>query len=239
MSGVPVIAIDGPAGSGKGTVAQGVARHLGWGLLDSGALYRVVGLTARRRGIGLSDETALAAMTDRLAIAFAGAAVLVDGVDETEAIRALEVDALASEVAALPAVRAALLGVQRGFRQPPGLVADGRDMGTVVFADAHLKIFLTASPEARIERRLKQQRSRCAGGAWSPADAAATQALRLAMRQRDERDRRRAVAPLAPAADAVVIDSTALAATAVIDRVVALAAQRAVVPIGGCGTNSG
>lgn len=233
MSGVPAIAIDGPAGSGKGTVAQGVARHLGWGLLDSGALYRVVGLTAKRRGINLSDEAALAAMIDHLDIAFADAAVLVDGVDETDAIRALEVDALASKVAALPPVRAALLGVQRGFRRPPGLVADGRDMGTVVFVDAELKIFLTASPEARAERRLKQQGLRSAGDAKPPADAAALQALRLAMRQRDERDRRRPVAPLAPAADAVVIDATAIAANTVIERVLVLAAQRGLARMNG------
>lgn len=229
MSDVPAIAIDGPAGSGKGTVAQGVARRLGWGLLDSGALYRVVGLTARRRGIDLSDETTLASMASGLDIAFAETAVLVDGVDETNAIRALEVDALASRVAALPLVRKALLDVQRGFLRPPGLVADGRDMGTVVFADADLKIFLTASPEARAERRLKQQRLRHAVGANSSADTAALPAVRLAMRQRDERDRRRAVSPLAPAADAVVIDATAIAADTVIDRVLALAAQRAVV----------
>lgn len=224
----PVIAIDGPSGSGKGTVAKAVATRLGWGLLDSGALYRVVALTAARRGIDLADEAALAALAGGLRIAFAGDAVLVDGADLTDAIRALAVDAPASQVAALPAVRSALLDVQRAFRRPPGLVADGRDMGTVVFADAALKIFLTASAEARAERRLKQLRARerpLRAGA-SPAEGLGT--LRSAMRQRDERDRRRAVAPLAPAADAVVIDATATAADAVIEKVLALAAARAV-----------
>lgn len=224
----PVIAIDGPSGSGKGTVAKAVATRLGWGLLDSGALYRVIALTAKRRGIHLADEAALAALAGGLRIAFAGDAVRVDGADLTDAIRALAVDAPASQVAALPAVRSALLDVQRAFRRPPGLVADGRDMGTVVFADAALKIFLTASAEARAERRLKQLRVRehLRTGA-SPAEGLGT--LRSAMRQRDERDRRRAVAPLAPAADAVVIDATATAAAAVIEKVLALAAARAVV----------
>lgn len=227
-SAPPVIAIDGPSGSGKGTVAKAVATRLGWGLLDSGALYRVVALTAKRRGIDLADEAALAALAGGLRIAFAGDAVRVDGADLTDAIRALAVDAPASQVAALPAVRSALLDVQRAFRRPPGLVADGRDMGTVVFADAVLKIFLTASAEARAERRLKQLRARerlLRAGA-SPAEGLGT--LRSAMRQRDERDRRRAVAPLAPAADAVVIDATATAAGAVIEKVLALAAARAV-----------
>ena len=210
----PVIAIDGPAGSGKGTVAKGVANRLGWGLLDSGALYRVVALTAVRRRIDLADAPALAAMAAHLCIAFTDAKVLVDGADATEAIRAPEIDAPASKVAALPAVRAALLDVQRGFRRPPGLVADGRDMGTVVFPDAALKIFLDASPEARAERRVRQLLQR--------GDDAMRSATLAAMRERDERDRQRAVAPLAPAADAVVIDSTALSADDVIGQVLTL-----------------
>ncbi len=210
----PVIAIDGPAGSGKGTVAKGVANRLGWHLLDSGALYRVVALTAVRRGMDLSDAPALAAMATRLHIAFADAKVLVDGADATAAIRAPEIDAPASKVAALPAVRTALLAVQRGFRRPPGLVADGRDMGTVVFPDAALKIFLDATPEARAERRLRQLRER--------GDDAIPSATLAAMRERDQRDRQRAVAPLAPAADAVVIDSTALSADDVIGQVLTL-----------------
>lgn len=217
-SSPPVIAIDGPAGSGKGTVAKGVANHLGWGLLDSGALYRVVALTAVRRGIDLADGPTLAAMATRLHIAFADAKVLVDGADATAAIRAPEIDAPASKVAALPAVRAALLAVQRGFRRPPGLVADGRDMGTVVFPDAALKIFLDATPEARAERRQKQLRER-------GADAAPSATLE-AMRQRDQRDRQRKVAPLVPAADAVVIDSTTISAADVIERVLTLALER-------------
>ena len=210
----PVIAIDGPAGSGKGTVAKGVANRLGWGLLDSGALYRVVALTAVRRDIHLADGPALAAMATRLRIAFTDAKLLVDGADVTEAIRAPEVDAPASKVAALPAVRAALLDVQRGFRRPPGLVADGRDMGTVVFPDAALKIFLDASPEVRAERRVRQLLQR--------GDDAMRSATLAAMRERDERDRQRAVAPLAPAADAVVIDSTALSADDVVGQVLTL-----------------
>ena len=219
----PVIAIDGPAGSGKGTVAEGVASHLGWYLLDSGALYRVVALTAVRRGVDLADDAALAAMATRLRIAFADAKVLVDGADVSDAIRAAEVDAPASKVAALAAVRAALLDVQRGFRRPPGLVADGRDMGTVVFPDAALKIFLDATPEARAERRLKQLRQRVDAGAYALPSASSLAALRSAMRERDERDRQRAIAPLVPAADAVVIDSTTMSANAVIQRVLALA----------------
>lgn len=218
----PVIAIDGPAGSGKGTVAKGVANHLGWGLLDSGALYRVVALTAVRRGLDLADGPTLAAMAARLCIAFADAKVQVDGADATEAIRAPEIDAPASKVAALPAVRTALLAVQRGFRRHPGLVADGRDMGTVVFPDAALKIFLDATPEARAERRLKQLRERGADAAPS----ATLEALRSAMRERDQRDRQRPVAPLAPAAHAVVIDSTTLSADVVIERVLTLASER-------------
>lgn len=223
-SAPPVIAIDGPSGSGKGTVAKTVAARLGWGLLDSGALYRAVALTATRRGIDLSNETALAAMAGGLRVAFAGATVLVDGVDRTHAIRAFAVDAPASQVAALPLVRSALLRTQRAYRQPPGLVADGRDMGTVVFADAALKIFLTASAEARAARRFKQLRERND----LEAAAEALDRLRSAMRQRDERDRRRAAAPLAPAADAVVIDATAASADAVVEKVLALAADRAV-----------
>ena len=222
-SSPPVIAIDGPAGSGKGTVAKGVANHLGWGLLDSGALYRVVALTAVRRDIDLADGPALAAMATGLHIAFADANVLVDGADATSAIRAPEIDAPASKVAALPAVRTALLAVQRGFRQPPGLVADGRDMGTVVFPDAALKIFLDATPEARAERRLKQLRER--GNHAIPS--ATLEALRSAMRERDQRDRQRSVAPLVPAAHAVVIDSTTLSADGVIGRVLTLASERA------------
>ena len=224
----PVIAIDGPAGSGKGTVAKGVASRLGWGLLDSGALYRIVALTALRRGIDLADAPALAAMATRLRIAFADTTALVDDADVTEAIRAPQIDAPASTVAALPAVRAALLDVQRGFRRPPGLVADGRDMGTVVFPDAALKIFLDASPEARAERRLEQLRQRAANAAPSATVAA----LRAAMRERDERDRQRAIAPLVPAADAVVIDSTALSAGGVIEQVLTLAHGR--MAHGGC-----
>ena len=157
----PVLAIDGPSGSGKGTIARQASKALGWHLLDSGALYRLVGLAAHRQGIDLADETKVAALAGRLGIEFGvgpGGAerVLLDGIDVSPDLRTEESGRLASAVATLPAVREALLGLQRGFRRAPGLVADGRDMGTVVFADAPFKFFITASPEARAARRYKQ-----------------------------------------------------------------------------------
>ena len=213
----PVVAIDGPAGAGKGTVAAGVAARLRWRLLDSGALYRVVGLMAARRGVDTDSAPALTALIADLDIVFDADAVRVNGVDERVAIRATRVDAHASKVAAVPDVRARLLAAQRGFRCPPGLVADGRDMGTVVFPDAALKVFLTASAEERARRRVRQR-------GMAPE---CFEAVLAATRQRDERDRNRPVAPLAPAADAVIIDTTSVGAAAVIDRICDLARERA------------
>lgn len=217
----PVIAIDGPAASGKGTVAAAVAERLGWRLLDSGALYRIVGLAAVRRGMDPADDPAVADLAGGLDIEFDGGAARVDGEDVTVAIRAPQVAALASQVAALPKVRAALLRAQRGLRRPPGLVADGRDMGTVVFQDAALKIFLTASVEARARRRLMQRQADSAEGFES---------VLRALRQRDERDSTRAVAPLRPAVDAVLVDSTAISQAAVVARVLVLASERGIHP---------
>jgi len=203
----PVLAIDGPSGSGKGTIARQAAKALGWHLLDSGALYRLVGLAADRQGIDLEDETKIAALAGRLDIEFgvgAGGAerVLLDGVDVSRDLRTEESGRLASAVATLPAVREALLGLQRGFRRAPGLVADGRDMGTHVFPDAALKVFLTASVEERANRRYKQLKDK--GIDVSLA------ALSRDIAARDKRDTERSVAPLRPADDARVLDSSHL-----------------------------
>ncbi len=210
-----VITIDGPSGSGKGTLAEALARRLGWHLLDSGALYRIVALAAAQREVGIEDGAGLAEMARELEIEFrpgdGGVAVRLDGRDVSLEIRAESVSANASRVAALGAVRGALLERQRGFRRAPGLVADGRDMGTVVFPDARLKVFLEASPEERAARRLKQLIDKGLGGSL--------RALLAGIRERDERDRQRVESPLVPAADAVVIDSTALGVDAVEQRV--------------------
>lgn len=201
----PVIAVDGPSGVGKGMVTRWLAHELGWHRLDSGALYRILALAAQRAGIPHDQPAAVAALAPGLDIRFVGTteadeAILVDGVDWTADIRAESTGGLASHIASAEAVRAALLQRQRDFRQAPGLVADGRDMGTVVFPDAKLKIFLDASAEARAERR------------WRQLSQAGVNAKLLDLcdevRARDERDRKRAIAPLAPAADAIVVDST-------------------------------
>ena len=203
----PVLAIDGPSGSGKGTIARQAARALGWHLLDSGALYRLVGLAADRQGIDLADETKVAALAGRLDIEFGvgpGGAerVLLDDVDVSRDLRTEESGKLASAVATLPAVREALLGLQRGFRRAPGLVADGRDMGTHVFPDAAVKVFLTASVEERANRRYKQLKDK--GIDVSLA------ALSRDIAARDRRDTERSAAPLRPADDARVLDSSHL-----------------------------
>ena len=199
---VPVIAIDGPSASGKGTVAQRVARVLGFHFLDSGAMYRLLGLAAQQRGIALDAESQLAHLAAQIEIRFEGDAIWLDGAKVGDALRSEEAGAAASKVAALPLVRAALLERQRAFRRAPGLVADGRDMGSVVFPDAALKIFLTASAEARAERRYKQLKEK-----GMDANIAA---LLQDIRARDERDSQRSASPLQQAPDASLLDTTAL-----------------------------
>jgi cytidylate kinase len=197
---VPVITIDGPSASGKGTVAERVARALGFHFLDSGALYRLTALSAMKHGVALDEEERVAALAASLPATFRDGAVRLADEDVTDAIRAEAVGEGASKVAALPAVRAALLDRQRAYRQAPGLVADGRDMGTVVFPDALSKVFLTASAEARAERRYKQLIGK--------GNSANLPALVADMQARDARDTARAVAPLKPAADALLLDTT-------------------------------
>jgi cytidylate kinase len=204
----PVIAIDGPAASGKGTIAQGVAVALGYRYLDSGSLYRLVALEATRQNVSCDDQPRLAALADGLDLSFGDERIFLSGQDVTDVIRAEEVSAMASKVAVLPRVRTALLTRQRAFRAPPGLVAEGRDMGTVVFPDARLKIYLTASAEARASRRYKQLIDK--------GNSITIQGLLRDIRLRDERDSARAEAPLKTAADALVLDTTALAADAAI-----------------------
>jgi cytidylate kinase len=214
MSTVPVIAIDGPAASGKGTVAARVAQALGFVYLDSGALYRLVALQAMRLGVGLGDAPALAGIGAALDARFVDAEIWLAGDRVTEAIRDESISSGASQVAAHPALRQALLERQRAFRRAPGLVAEGRDMGTVVFPDASLKIFLTASAEVRAERRYKQLMEK--------GLSANMQTLLQEIRQRDARDSARAAAPLEPAADAVILDTTALDIQQVVDRILRL-----------------
>ncbi len=199
---VPVIAIDGPGGSGKGTLASTIAERLGWHLLDSGALYRIVAAIAIERGIALDAESELAALAESLVISFDEQRVSVNGEDLTDLIRTTPVTAGSSHVAALKEVRAAILSVQRNMCRPPGLVADGRDMGTVVFPEAELKIFLDASAEVRAQRRYNQLKNK--------GLSVNLRALLAAIKERDERDIRRAVSPLRAAGDAIIIDSTAM-----------------------------
>lgn len=210
----PVIAIDGPSASGKGTVAQAIASELGFHYLDSGALYRIVGLAVSRAGGNLENESAVLSILLKINIKFERAFVMLDGEDMSEAIRAEPISAAASKVGAHARVRDALLRCQRDFRQQPGLVADGRDMGSVVFPDAVLKIYLTASAEARAERRYKQ----LIGKGFDASIAALLQEIRL----RDQRDSERAAAPLQKCADAVEVDTTNLSAAQSIARVMAL-----------------
>lgn len=199
----PVLAIDGPTASGKGTIAQRVARALGWHYLDSGALYRLTALAALRAGIGFDDVPVLARLAESLPVAFADdGTIRLGGEDVTDAIRAEAVGNGASRLAVHGAVRDALLGLQRAFRRAPGLVADGRDMGSVVFPDARLKVFLTASAESRAARRHKQLIEK--------GISANLLALLQDLRERDARDASRSVAPLAPAEGAYVLDSTHL-----------------------------
>ena len=215
----PVIAIDGPSGTGKGTLSANLARRLGWHFLDSGVLYRLVGLLAQQRGIALDDAAALGLLAVALAVEFragsCGPEVYLEGRPVHDDVRNELTGAAASQVAIVPAVRQALLARQRAFRRPPGLVADGRDIGSVIFPDAGLKIFLTASPEVRAERRYKQLKDK-------GFDVNLARLLED-IRTRDERDAQRAIAPLQPASDAVTLDSTLLGIAEVEDRVMALA----------------
>ncbi len=212
----PVIAIDGPSASGKGTIARRVAQVLGFHYLESGALYRLIALVSLTKGI--SEEKALAEIASTMDVAFRNLNIILEKQDVTEAVRTEECSNRASEVAKLPSVRTALLRRQRAFRQPPGLVADGRDMGTVVFPDAALKVFLTASPKVRAERRYKQLIEK--------GISANLRALSRDLAERDARDANRPVAPLVPAPDSQVLDSSALSIEAVVERIVAWCRER-------------
>ncbi len=210
MTGAPVIAIDGPSASGKGTIARRVADELSFHYLESGALYRLIALVSLRDRV--RAEKALAEVAERMAINFVGGTIFLSNQDVTLDVRSEEVSKRASEVAKIPEVRKRLLKRQRAFRRPPGLVADGRDMGTVVFPDATLKLFLTASPEVRAERRYKQLIDK-----GIPANL---RSLSRDLAERDARDRNRAVAPLVPAPDSQVLDSSALSIDAVAELIV-------------------
>jgi CMP/dCMP kinase len=223
VSQVPVIAIDGPSGSGKGTIARRVARHLGWHLLDSGALYRLVALAGQRAGLAPDDVTGHARQAAQLDVHFGmdpegEEQVLLGDLDVTRELRAEATGEAASRVAAWQDVRSALLGRQRAFARHPGLVADGRDMGSIVFRDAGLKIFLTASPEERAQRRYKQLKGKGLSGSLA--------ALSAEIAERDRRDTTRAVAPLVAVPEAVIVDSTALTIEEVVERVIELARER-------------
>lgn len=214
----PVLTIDGPSGSGKGTLAQRMAKRLGWHYLDSGAIYRVLAQAALKHQVDLADETTLAKMAQQLDVVFAlsddALSVVLEGEDVSTLIRSEQAGNAASKVASLPAVRAALLQRQRDFCQAPGLVTDGRDMGTVVFPKAEYKVFLTASAEIRAKRRYKQLKEK--GIESNLSD------LISEISERDERDSNRSVAPLKPAEDAILLDSTALGIDEVFERVRAL-----------------
>ena len=219
---IPVLTIDGPSGSGKGTISRTVADKLGWHLLDSGALYRAVGFAAGMEGLDLSDAEAVTRCAQTTRIGFRAPKdkvggethVIVNGLDATDEIRTETCGAAASAIAAIPSVRAALFDKQRSFRKSPGLVADGRDMGTVIFPDAGVKVFLTAGAEERAKRRYKQLKEKGLGVTLA--------ALLREIQARDVRDAERPVAPLKPAADAVIIDSTGMPIDAVVAAVLAL-----------------
>jgi len=218
MIDIPVLTIDGPSGSGKGTVAQLMAKDLGWHYLDSGALYRVLAQASIKHGVELGDESSISTLAKNLDVVFLVKSgeleVLLEGWNVTTLIRSEQAGNAASKVAALPLVRNALLERQRDFRQLPGLVTDGRDMGTVVFPDASYKIFLNASAEVRAQRRHKQLKE--IGIESNIPD------LIDEISERDERDRKRTVAPLMPATDAIQLDSTSLGIENVFDRVRAI-----------------
>jgi len=207
----PVITFDGPSGTGKGTIAGRLAALLGWHVLDTGALYRCVGLAAVQRGVALDDDAALGNLAQALSIRFDGERVLLEGVDVSTEIRTGSAGEYASRVAAQPAVRRSLWRLQRDAVRPPGLVADGRDMGTVVFPEAPLKLYLDASPQVRADRRYKQLKDKGMDANLSD--------LARDLAERDRRDRERAASPLRPADDAVVIDTSGLGIDAVLARV--------------------
>ncbi len=220
---VPVITIDGPVSSGKGTVARMLASRLGWHLLDSGALYRLLGLHAERLAVSTDDEARLVGLAEQLPVVFregqgGETAVILDGEDVSVLIRDERVGELASQVAVLQPVRDALFARQRAFARAPGLVADGRDMGTVVFRDAPLKIYLTASAEERARRRYAQLKEK-GFGATLPA-------LIKDIRARDDRDMNREIAPLRPADDAIIVDSTAMSAQQVVEQILGEATRK-------------
>jgi len=210
-SSISVITIDGPTASGKGTVAAKVAARLGFHLLDSGALYRLTALSALRRGADLRDEHAIAKLAEHLPAGFSGGDIFLGKENVTQAIRAEEVGNMASKIAALPTVRHALFALQLSFRKAPGLVADGRDMGTVIFPGAKLKVFLTASVEARAQRRYKQ----LIGKGFS----ANIDDLLADLQERDARDTHRAIAPLVPAEGARILDTSSMTADEAVEKV--------------------
>ena len=220
---IPIITIDGPSGSGKGTIARRVADQLGWHLLDSGALYRVVALAGQRKGVARDDQAGFERIAQQLDVRFGLAAdggeqVWLEGEEVSIAIRTEQAGEGASQVAVMPGVRAALLERQRAFAMPPGLVADGRDLGSVVFPAAALKIYLTASAEERARRRYNQLKDK-----GLDANLAA---LSLDIAERDRRDASRPIAPLKPADDALIVDSTSMTIDAVLARVLELANAR-------------
>jgi len=218
VSAVPVITVDGPSGAGKGTVAKLLAEQLNFKILDSGALYRLTGLLVNRAGNGFDNEAQAAELASSMQVEFTADGVILNGEDVSLAIRTESAGNDASKVAAMPAVRAALLDWQKAFAKMPGLIADGRDMGTTVFPQAPLKIFLTASPEERAQRRHKQLNEK---GISSNIAALAAE-----IAERDERDRTRASSPLVPADDAIVIDSTSLSIDEVVEQILSLWSDR-------------
>ena len=218
VSAAPVITIDGPGGSGKGTVAGILAKKLGWHLLDSGALYRLLALAASQQQLAFSANEQLLSLAKNLPVQFLQDQVLLAGEDVSLTIRTEQVGGLASQVAAIPEVRTALLQRQYDFRQPPGLVCDGRDMGTVVFPSAELKVFLTASVEERAQRRYLQLKAK--------GEEVKLASLLQEIRERDERDMGRATAPLKPAPDALILDSTQLSIEQVVQRILDQVAER-------------